>query len=158
MDPRAYRVANIYIESVRTSQTETTERDVQLPILDETKLKGVIDESLLTYYRSYIEQWLRNLSFEELLVLSNYVVDQFNESKEDQKALIEELSNLKNRFLRSIREVALSPNNSITDTILTYFKSNPTSDEDAVEEYVKKFLIDIKNRTKRQVKKWKDIV
>lgn len=154
MRSRALRVAMTYLQESKLAQTEQEEPEV----LDELQLGQAINDALDTFYPAYIQQWLRNMDFREFATSMNFIVDQFHESEGPVQQLKSELSNLKNRFLKSIEDVAKSEKDSIKDSVAEHFKRNPATSVEDVEDYMRTFLIGIKNHTKREVPKWKGAV
>ena len=161
MSSRALKVAFAYLEGNQkialTEPGETPDEDTEENFLSDQEVSDAAEEALETYFPAYLGQWMRSADLASLFTFMTYVVNQFNSSDSPKQQLISELSSLENKILKSIDEVAKSENNSIRDTVENYFKTNPTTSAEEVEDYMKSFLLEIKNKTKRQIPKWKEV-
>jgi hypothetical protein len=143
MKSRAERVVFSYL---KISQTENTEVEV----FNEKEVQDTISEALDSFYPTYINSKLRNLSMEDLLKSSTSLVKNFGNLSED--LYYKSISGLKNKILNSIGDSALSDQGSLKTKYLNHFKLNPTNNVQDIEDYIKKDLSDIVKDTQRDIK------
>lgn len=143
---RALKIVTAYLENSKVAITE--QEVLQTSTLDEKQVKEAIDEALNTLFPTQIENWLRRLNLEQLTQAMYDLVGSFNITPAPKEHLSKELISVKNTIMKSIEEVAKSDDHSIKETAFKYFKSNPTSKDEDIYEYVRKVLLDAKSNVK----------
>jgi len=157
MSSRALKIAFAYLKEKQKFALTEPEEGTEEQILSDVEVSQAANDALETFYPAYLGQWMRNSDLASIFTYMTYVVNQFNSSSSPQQQLISQFSSFKNKILSNIEEVAKSDSNSIKETVESHFKANPASSVEEVEDYMKSFLLNIKNTTKRQIPKWKEI-
>jgi len=146
MDNRAFKISLAFLNISKTPQ-ETEE------FFSDIDLKKHTQNYLKRYYPTFIQAYIRNLDTNTLISLMYFLVKQFNVSTVPQENLAKLITPLRNKILNSIMETAFLDSGSLTETIMQYFKENPTKSEDDVSDYIQQLLTSIKNNTKRSLPK-----
>ena len=149
MNKRSYRVAYKFLQS----QTEDEEKKKEEDRLSDDKIKEIAKDALDRYYSAVIQSFLRQLDTLPLFLAADYSSSKFSDTGVPREELSARLSNQRNRVLSSVREVAFLNNDSITDTILAYVKTQKNMSEDDIDSYVRSFLGDLRRDTIRFVRR-----
>lgn len=147
MTSRVERVVLSYLHNKKISQTEMNEE-----VLNEANILDKISQTLDDLYPPYINSKLRKLDISELLVASTRIVRHFGPSSES--IFQKEISNLKNKILNAVGESATSKNSSLVQKYYDYFKTNPTSNPEDIEDYIRKDLIRDSRDTQKETLKY----
>jgi hypothetical protein len=152
MSSRALRVALLHL-SQNEEVPEPTEETTEESFLDDSKVKEIASEALDDYYPALIEQFLRNLDFNELMAVAGYIVKTFHSSGTPLEMFTDKLKPLKTPLLRALEDIAKEDSESLKDTIVDQFKKEPTSDPEAVTDFTRSWLRGIVNKTKKKMNK-----
>jgi hypothetical protein len=163
MNNRSFKIAMLHIS--QTEETPDTDK-VESP-LDENKTgerltldqrKKAIDTSLESHYSPIINTFLRTYTdVGELMTVSQHVVSQFGKGPAPVEAFQKRVGNINIKILNAVGDTAVDDKNSLKQTfILDPAVTKMTEKE--IDEYVREKLVSIKNDTKSNAKKIKNIL
>lgn len=158
MNDRVFRIALIHLSQTPEIDTTNTEN---LNISDKDIIR-ITEDALNLHFNPIITITLKRIqSTPDLFALSKYVVKQYHisgevENKLDEAIKVRPLN--RNTLLKEVETLAYDRNNSIKQTMLDYFRENPTTEEDEIKNHVKTFLIKIRDNIKANMTKMRRLV
>ena len=151
MRDKAYKIALTYLAQVESPEDSQPAKNMK-KTPDEYKKKELLIKSLEKNYPRIINSFLRQLDFQDLLLASQAVVSRYSDMDTPLKEFESNLSNLKNKFLNTVGEIALKEKDSLVDSLLPEILSQGVISEeidDFVINILKKIRVESKNALKR---------
>ena len=112
------------------------------------ELKKTILDTLRRQYTGLIESHLRSEDVLSLFLSCSYMVKHFSDTETPTEEFNTQISFLKPRLLKIVKDIALLNKNSLADYILSYVKENPGLAIDDIEAYSLKLIDKLKRDTK----------
>ena len=164
MDSRAFKIAMLHLSQTQSEETPDPKKE-ESPLdnksgekLTQDQRKKAVDSSLNTYYSSIINTFLRTYTdVGQLMTVAQHVVSQFSKGSAPVEAFQKRIGNINIKILNAVGDTAVDDKNSLKQTILldpALTKMN----EKEIDEYVRGKLVAIKNDTKANAKKIKNIL